>query len=167
MLDDVRQGRDHWRQWLRPDIKKALFVHWEIDEGFRHRRPTNRTNRASVRSSRYTGSSMTFMKMVMLIFAGSRSDVSGDIQVHPHAEEEKRDICLSVRPRLNNFSKVGRTPPLGAAVIDPDAVWRETASVPYKNRVYRMGSFFASSLRTFILRPSSGSTTSRAVEPEE
>ncbi|RYR09835.1 hypothetical protein Ahy_B05g078255 [Arachis hypogaea] len=41
MLDDIRQGRDHWTQWLRPDIKKALFVHWESDEGFRHRRLTN------------------------------------------------------------------------------------------------------------------------------
>ncbi|RYR07761.1 hypothetical protein Ahy_B05g075191 [Arachis hypogaea] len=62
MLDDVRQGRDHRKQWLRPDIKKALFVHWETDEGFWHQRLTNRTNRASARSSKYTGSSTTFMK---------------------------------------------------------------------------------------------------------
>ncbi|QHO07328.1 uncharacterized protein DS421_14g462710 [Arachis hypogaea] len=53
------------------------------------------------------------------------------------------------------------------SVIDPDVVWCETAFAPYKNRVYGMESFFASSLRTSTFKPSSGSTTSRAVEAEE
>ncbi|XP_052113852.1 auxin response factor 17-like [Arachis duranensis] len=49
-----------------------------------------------------------------------------------------------------------------ASIVDSDADWRETASAPYKNYIYRMGLFFASSLRTSMLRPSLGSTTSRA-----
>ncbi|RYR25178.1 hypothetical protein Ahy_B02g058829 [Arachis hypogaea] len=52
MLDDVRQGPDYRRQWLSPDIKKALF----------HRHLTNRANRALARSSKYIGGSATFMK---------------------------------------------------------------------------------------------------------
>ncbi|RYQ97354.1 hypothetical protein Ahy_B08g093397 [Arachis hypogaea] len=53
----IRKIFDH-----RMDIKKALFVHWETDEGFRHRCFTNRANSVSVRSSKYTGGSVTFMK---------------------------------------------------------------------------------------------------------
>ncbi|RYR43796.1 hypothetical protein Ahy_A08g040192 [Arachis hypogaea] len=48
-------------QWLRPDIKKGLFVYWETHEGYRHWRLTNRANRASPRSSKYIGGSATFM----------------------------------------------------------------------------------------------------------
>ncbi|KAL4293645.1 hypothetical protein AHAS_Ahas18G0148800 [Arachis hypogaea] len=62
ILDDVRQGRNHRTTWLRPEIKKALFVHWETDERFRHRCLTHRANRASARSFKYTGGSATFMK---------------------------------------------------------------------------------------------------------
>ncbi|RYQ99622.1 hypothetical protein Ahy_B07g087570 [Arachis hypogaea] len=45
----------YWRMF-------ALLVYWEIDVGFRHRRLTNRSNRPSARSSKYTGGSATFMK---------------------------------------------------------------------------------------------------------
>ncbi|RYR78496.1 hypothetical protein Ahy_A01g003315 [Arachis hypogaea] len=62
MLEDIHEGRDHLTTWLRPEIKKALLFQWETDHGFRHQRLTNRANRASARSSRYTGSSTTFMK---------------------------------------------------------------------------------------------------------
>ncbi|RYR59427.1 hypothetical protein Ahy_A05g025315 [Arachis hypogaea] len=47
MLDDVRQRRNHLTTWLQPDIKKALLVHWETDDGFMHRHLTNRANRTS------------------------------------------------------------------------------------------------------------------------
>ncbi|RYR62185.1 hypothetical protein Ahy_A04g019579 [Arachis hypogaea] len=61
MLEDIREHHDHLTIWLCSDIKKALYV-WESDEGFKHRRLTNRVNRASARSSKYTGGSATFMK---------------------------------------------------------------------------------------------------------
>ncbi|XP_057753011.1 uncharacterized protein LOC130970832 isoform X2 [Arachis stenosperma] len=47
------------------------------------------------------------------------------------------------RPQLNGLSKADGS---AALVVDLDAVWRKTASVLYKNRVYGMESFFASSL---------------------
>ncbi|RYR23839.1 hypothetical protein Ahy_B02g057332 [Arachis hypogaea] len=63
MMEYVRERRDHLTTWLCPDIKKALYVHWETNVRFMHRRLTNRANKASARSSKYTdGSAMTFMK---------------------------------------------------------------------------------------------------------
>ncbi|RYR34069.1 hypothetical protein Ahy_A10g048786 [Arachis hypogaea] len=58
MLGDVREGRDHLTTWLQTEIEKALLVHWDTDEGFRHQRLTNRANRASARSSKYMSKSL-------------------------------------------------------------------------------------------------------------
>ncbi|RYR71166.1 hypothetical protein Ahy_A02g005463 [Arachis hypogaea] len=62
MLEDVREWRNHLTSWLCLEIKKALYVHWETNEGFSHQCLTNRANRTSVRSSKYIGGSATFMK---------------------------------------------------------------------------------------------------------
>ncbi|RYR00200.1 hypothetical protein Ahy_B07g088305 [Arachis hypogaea] len=62
MREDIREKCDHLISWLRPKIKKALYVHWETDEGFKYRRLITRANRASTRSSKYTGGSAMFMK---------------------------------------------------------------------------------------------------------
>ncbi|RYR41144.1 hypothetical protein Ahy_A08g037541 [Arachis hypogaea] len=43
-------------------IKKALFVHWETNEGFMHQCLTNKAKSASAKSSKYTGGLATFMK---------------------------------------------------------------------------------------------------------
>ncbi|QHO00616.1 uncharacterized protein DS421_13g407980 [Arachis hypogaea] len=55
----IRKIFDHW---MARDLKKALYVHWETNQGFKHYHLTNRVNRASVRSSKYTSGSATFMK---------------------------------------------------------------------------------------------------------
>ncbi|QHO28327.1 uncharacterized protein [Arachis hypogaea] len=62
MMQDVHQGRDHLTIYLRLDIKKELDVYFSIDEGFKCRHLTNRTNRSLPRLSKYTGRSATFMK---------------------------------------------------------------------------------------------------------
>ncbi|RYR53196.1 hypothetical protein Ahy_A06g028197 [Arachis hypogaea] len=62
LLEDEHERCDHLTSWLCPKVKKALYVHWETDEGFRHRHLTNRANRASTRSSKYTGGTATFIK---------------------------------------------------------------------------------------------------------
>ncbi|RYR08282.1 hypothetical protein Ahy_B05g075882 [Arachis hypogaea] len=54
MLEDVRERCDHLTTWLCPEIKKALYVHWETNEGFRHWCLINRANRASAMLSKYT-----------------------------------------------------------------------------------------------------------------
>ncbi|RYR67781.1 hypothetical protein Ahy_A03g014212 [Arachis hypogaea] len=62
MLEDVHEHHDHLTIWLCLDIKKLLYVHWETDEGFKRRYLTNRANKTSARSLKYTGESATFMK---------------------------------------------------------------------------------------------------------
>ncbi|RYR26904.1 hypothetical protein Ahy_B02g061213 [Arachis hypogaea] len=62
MIQDVHEGCNYLTTWLRPDIKKELNVHFSTDEGFKRHHLTNRTNRASPRSSKYTGGLATFMK---------------------------------------------------------------------------------------------------------
>ncbi|RYR28361.1 hypothetical protein Ahy_B01g052470 [Arachis hypogaea] len=62
MLNDVRHGWDQRTRWIQPEVKKGPFAHWENDAGFRHRRLTNRANKASERSSKYTGDSASFIK---------------------------------------------------------------------------------------------------------
>ncbi|RYR21075.1 hypothetical protein Ahy_B03g066321 [Arachis hypogaea] len=62
MMEDIHERFDHFTICLCPDIKKELYVHWETNEGFRHRHLSNRDNRASTRSSKYTDGSATFMK---------------------------------------------------------------------------------------------------------
>ncbi|RYR74002.1 hypothetical protein Ahy_A02g008602 [Arachis hypogaea] len=47
MMEDERERYDHLTIWSCPDIKKALYIHWEADEEFMHHRLTNRANRAS------------------------------------------------------------------------------------------------------------------------
>ncbi|RYR31908.1 hypothetical protein Ahy_B01g056858 [Arachis hypogaea] len=140
MLEDVREGRDHLTNWLRPEIKNALLVYWEIDEGFRYRHLTNRANRASAISSKYTGGSATFLKT-------------------------KARLRLEVVTQQSQQSGEDTADGSAVSVVDLNAVWHETASALYKNRVYRLGSFFARSLRTSTLRPSFAFATSRAVEP--
>ncbi|RYR04660.1 hypothetical protein Ahy_B06g084436 [Arachis hypogaea] len=62
MLDDVHHDRDKRKHWLRAEVKKDLFAHWENNAGFKHQRLTNRANRALERSLKYTGGSATFLK---------------------------------------------------------------------------------------------------------
>ncbi|RYQ96696.1 hypothetical protein Ahy_B08g092537 [Arachis hypogaea] len=62
MMSNVRKGRSHLTLWIRPGIKKELEAYFNNDEGFTRRCLTNVANRASPRSSKYTGGSATFMK---------------------------------------------------------------------------------------------------------
>ncbi|RYR28528.1 hypothetical protein Ahy_B01g052671 [Arachis hypogaea] len=61
IMEDVHERRDHITIWLHPNIKKVLYVHWEIDERFWHRCLMNRANRTLAKSSKYTGP-ITFTK---------------------------------------------------------------------------------------------------------
>ncbi|RYR17066.1 hypothetical protein Ahy_B03g061869 [Arachis hypogaea] len=146
MLEDVRERHDHLTIWLCPDIKKLLYVHWETDEGFKHRRLTNRANRTSAKSSKYTSGSTTFMKTKARLIK---------------SYTQRLEVATKQSQRIgdddNNFA---------ALVVDPDQVWREAASEPYKNRMYKFRSFFADNLRTSTLIHSSTFATSRPIDPK-
>ncbi|RYR17675.1 hypothetical protein Ahy_B03g062371 [Arachis hypogaea] len=162
MLDDVRHGWAQWTDWLRPDIKKALSAHWETDDGFRHLYLTNRANRASSRSFKYTGNSTTFMKAKLKSL--DRDAILAEMFKYTHMLKENKARCADQRLRtiIEEDAADGST----ASVVNPDVVWRKTASTMYKNRVYGMESLFDSSLCT-SLRLSSGSAASRAIQSED
>ncbi|RYR08253.1 hypothetical protein Ahy_B05g075836 [Arachis hypogaea] len=172
---------------LYPEIKKALYIHWETDEGFRHRHLTNRANRASARSSKYTGSSTTFMKTKVRLLKSLDHDetLAKTFKYTDTLKENKerfdgqlsadhyvsKHLTLSPtgrdwRLQLSNLSKVDASGST-VSVVDSDVVWHYTASMLYKNRVYRLGSFFVISLCTSMLSPSSAFAISRVVDSEE
>ncbi|RYR01840.1 hypothetical protein Ahy_B06g080701 [Arachis hypogaea] len=174
---DHRMGRR-----LQQMLEDALLVHWETGEGFRHRRLTNRANRTSTRSSKYTGGSATFMKIkARLLKSLDREVTLAETFKYTHtlkenkarfADQQSQDHYESYTQKLEVATQQSQQSGKDAdgsiaSVVDPDAVWCETASAPYKNCVYGMGSFFASNLHISTLRPWSASATSRAVEHEK
>ncbi|RYR21744.1 hypothetical protein Ahy_B03g067076 [Arachis hypogaea] len=166
MLNDVRNGQDQQTCWLGPE---------ENDAGFRHQHLTNQANRASEILSKYTSSSATFMKMkVRLSKSLDREATLVETFKYTH-KNKTRFVDQWSHDHYRLASVIQQSQQSGkdvtdgamASIVDPDAVWREIASALYKNLVYGMGPFLASSLRTSMLRPLSGSTTSPAVQSEE
>ncbi|RYR74154.1 hypothetical protein Ahy_A02g008780 isoform A [Arachis hypogaea] len=163
----------------------------ETDEGFKHRLLTNRANRALARSFKYTGCLVTFMKTkVKLSKSLDRNATLAEIFKYTHtlkenivrfADQRSMDhymivvliiiTCVtqeSYTQRLEattqQFQKSVEDAGCSAAsVVDPDAVWHETNSAPYKNREYELGSLFASSLHTSM----SASASSQAIDLEK
>ncbi|RYR18810.1 hypothetical protein Ahy_B03g063424 [Arachis hypogaea] len=169
-LSAAHYGRNHLKIWLRLDLKKELDVHFSTDEGFKRRCLTNRTNRSSPRSLKYTGGSATFMKM--------KSRLSKSLDHEPtlvetfkytHALKANKDIFADEWSAAHYIG--GRDPSISAtkwerlsydaSVVDPNRVWCKTASEPYKNRVFGLGSFFTSSLHTSALTASHRSFTNK------
>ncbi|RYQ96519.1 hypothetical protein Ahy_B08g092303 [Arachis hypogaea] len=155
-----------------------MLAHWETNAGFRHQRLTNRANRALARSSKYTGGSTTFMKMkVRLSKSLEREATLTETFKFTHTLKENKARFVDQRSqdhyRLKATTQQSQQNGEDAAdgfltsVVDSDVVCHETTSSPYKNRVYGLGSFFTSSLRTSTLSPPSGSAISRAIHPEE
>ncbi|RYR24909.1 hypothetical protein Ahy_B02g058490 [Arachis hypogaea] len=161
MLEGVREHRDHLTIWLYPNIKKALYVYWETDEGFKHRYLTNRANRALARSLKYTSNNEatmagTFKYTHTLKENKERFAYQRDADHSRLEAATQQSLCT--KDNGNNSA---------TSVVDPDKVWHEAAPKPYKNRMYRLGSFFPNNLCTSTLRHSSASTTSRPVDPED
>ncbi|RYR15647.1 hypothetical protein Ahy_B04g072536 [Arachis hypogaea] len=133
-----------------------MYVQWKTNEGFRHRRLTNRANRASAKSSKYTGGLATFMKTkARLLKSLDRDATLAETFKYTHALKENKEN----KERFSDQREEDASG-IAALVVDSDAVWHEIALAPYKNRVYGLGSFFISSLHTSMLRSSFASATS-------
>ncbi|RYR64007.1 hypothetical protein Ahy_A03g010166 [Arachis hypogaea] len=118
---------------------------------------------ASSRSSKYTGGSATFMKAKdRLLKSLDREATFAETFKYTHTLKENKAGFANQRSRdhyrlgamTQQSQQIGEDAADGSAAsaVDPDVVCHETASVPYKNRVYGVGSFFTSSLRTSTLR---------------
>ncbi|RYR19968.1 hypothetical protein Ahy_B03g064977 [Arachis hypogaea] len=148
MIEDVRERYDHLTLWLHPDIKKALYVHWETDERFRCCCLTKKTNRALTKPSKYTGGLAAFMKTKSKLL--DRDAMMAETFKCTHTLRENREMFVDQRSTIT--------------IRRPDTVWCETTSEPYKNHIYRLGLFFIDNLCTSTLRASSTSATSRAID---
>ncbi|XP_057742539.1 uncharacterized protein LOC130960976 [Arachis stenosperma] len=136
-----------------------------------------RANMTSVKFSKYTSSSATFMKTNARLSKSLNHDATlAKTFKYTHTLKENKERFADQRSadhyRLEaatQQSQQSREDASGAAasVVDPDTVSRESVSAPYKNRVHGLGSFFASSLRTSTLRPSSVCATNQAVDPDK
>ncbi|RYR04576.1 hypothetical protein Ahy_B06g084340 [Arachis hypogaea] len=170
MMEKIRERCNHLTIWLHSDIKKALYVHWETDEGFMYRRLTNKANRALSRSSKYTISPTTFMKTTARLSKSlDRDAMIAKIFKYTHILKENKEIFADQRATDHYQSQHIRDDGNNSATseVDPNTVWHETASEPYKNCIYGLGSFFADNLCTFILRPSSTFATNQLVDLED
>ncbi|RYR66677.1 hypothetical protein Ahy_A03g012730 [Arachis hypogaea] len=177
-MQDAHQGCNHLTVWLCPDIKKELNVHFGTDEGFKRHYLTNRTNRASPRSSKYTGGSATFMKtksrlsklleceptLAETFKYNHRLKANKERFVDERSAAHYEDYTQRLEAMIQQSQLSGDDPGSDASVIDPNKAWCETVSELYKNCVYRLGSFFVSGLRTSTLMAlsASASTTSLA-----
>ncbi|RYR61034.1 hypothetical protein Ahy_A04g018133 [Arachis hypogaea] len=66
---------NHLTSWLRPEIKKAMYVHW-ADERFRHRCLTKKANKVLARCSKYTGDSTTKTRLCALLL---ETELAGEL----------------------------------------------------------------------------------------
>ncbi|RYR28352.1 hypothetical protein Ahy_B01g052465 [Arachis hypogaea] len=130
MMSDVRQGRDHLTIWICPFIKKELEAHFRTDEGFKRHRLMNVANRALPRLSKYTGGSATFLK----------------------TKSKLEDYTQRLEAATQQSQLPSGNDDLGSdtSVVDPDRVWSETASEPYKNHVFALA---ASSTSVSVTSP--------------
>ncbi|RYR69023.1 hypothetical protein Ahy_A03g015541 [Arachis hypogaea] len=133
MLDDVRKGQDQQMCWLRPEVKKGLFAHWENDAGFRHRRLTNQANRASERSPKYTRSSATFMKTKVRLSKSLDCETTlAETFKYTHTLKENKvrfvdersqdHYRLEAATQQSQQSEEDAVDGVAASVVDPDAV---------------------------------------------
>ncbi|QHO18599.1 uncharacterized protein DS421_11g321880 [Arachis hypogaea] len=145
---------------------QQLYVHWGTNEGFRRHCLTNRANRVSARSSNYTGGSATFIKTkAKLSKPLSRDATMAETFKYTHTLKENKEIFAFQRSADHYTGEDGNNSI--ASEVNPDIVWRETASKPYMNHVYGVGSFFADNLCTSTMRPSFASATSRPIDPKD
>ncbi|RYR08845.1 hypothetical protein Ahy_B05g076672 [Arachis hypogaea] len=171
MMQEVCEGHNHLMIWLRPDIKKELDVHLVLMRGL-----------CRCRQMKYTGRSATFMKTKSMLSKSLEREVTlAETFKYTHtlkANKEKfvderstthyEDYTQRLEAATQQSQPSGDDSGSDASVVDPDRVWRETASESYKNRAYGLGSFFTSGLHTSTLAASSASASATSTaHPEE
>ncbi|RYR52488.1 hypothetical protein Ahy_A06g027396 isoform A [Arachis hypogaea] len=106
-----------WRMFVR-EIKKALLVHWETDEGS---------------SIGVSPTGLIGIGQVVQVYQ-RLSDLHEDYGQAGVLHAETRD-------HTHQFQQSGEdaTDGSAASVVNPDVIWRETALVLYKNHVHGWG----------------------------
>ncbi|MED6152600.1 hypothetical protein PIB30_093569 [Stylosanthes scabra] len=136
MVEDVRDRKEHLTQWCRPELKKALYHYWEIDEKYLHRQAMNKRNRASEKCVIYTGGSATPMqtKAKMLDRPMSMAEVfkqTHTLKANKEQFADKRSSDIWDDFTNNTTVATQQAAESGTnAEVDPDQVWHQTVSEP-------------------------------------
>ncbi|MED6182605.1 hypothetical protein PIB30_030085 [Stylosanthes scabra] len=142
IMRDLREGELQRLQWMNERLRKMLLDRFANDPGFKKRQASSKKNRASSKGGcLHIGGSATILKT-----RRRRTEFSANLEEATQQAQEEGDDEST-------------------ATVDPDIVWRQTLSEPYKNRVYGAGGFFASSLRRSGYAGSSASASSGHTGP--
>ncbi|QHO11673.1 uncharacterized protein DS421_15g500180 [Arachis hypogaea] len=146
----------------------------------------NVANKALPRSSKYMGRSATFIKTKSRLISSlskslDREAILAETFKYTHTLKsnkerftDKQSVAhyedytqrLEVAIQQSQLASGNDEADSETSVVDPNRVWRETASEPQKNRRFGLGSFFAIGLRSSALTTSSASAIS-PVDPQE
>ncbi|QHN87192.1 uncharacterized protein DS421_16g552910 [Arachis hypogaea] len=140
-MSDVRQGKDHLTSWICPNIKSELKAHFRDNEGFKYRRLMNIANKASPRSSRYTGGSTTFMKTKTRLSKSLDPEATlAETFKYIHTLKANKEKFTDEQLTADYQSRPpSRADKAGSetSVVDHDRIWCKTASKPHKNHRFR------------------------------
>ncbi|MED6116030.1 hypothetical protein PIB30_096313 [Stylosanthes scabra] len=164
-MRDLRDGELQRLKWLSETLRGRLLHRFATDPGFLKRSGVNKVNRASSRGGcLHTGGSATTPK-TRARMTRSLDRPPTDAKVFRETHTCKRDRSIVERRADDLLAQEGGDE--SAATVDPNIVWRQTLSEPCKNRVYRVGGFFVSSLRRSGYGCSSASATSSHTGPAD
>ncbi|MED6198363.1 hypothetical protein PIB30_065672 [Stylosanthes scabra] len=159
-------------------LRKQLLDRFANDPGFKKRQASSKANRASSKGGcLHTGGSATIPKTrAKMTRSLDRPATAAKVFRATHTRKRNRSIVEKCADDLlTEFSanleqatqQAQEEGDESAATVDPDVVWRQTLSEPCKNRVYRAGGFFASSLRRSGYGGSSASASSTHTGPAD
>ncbi|MED6146035.1 hypothetical protein PIB30_030828 [Stylosanthes scabra] len=152
-------------------LRKMLLDRFANDPGFKKRQASSKKNRASSKGGYlHTGGSTTIPK-TRARMTRSLDRLPTNVEVFRETHTRKRDRSIvekRAEDLLTEFSanldeatqRAQEEGDESPTTVDPDIVWRQTLSEPYKNRVYGAEGFFASSLRRSGYAVSSASASS-------
>ncbi|MED6158474.1 hypothetical protein PIB30_033007 [Stylosanthes scabra] len=171
IMRDLREGELQRLKWMKERLRKMLLDRFANDPGCKKRQASSKKNRASSKGGcLHTGGSATITK-TRARMTRSLDRLPTDVEVFRETHTRKRyrsivekraeDLLTEFSANLDEATQRAQEEgDESPATVDPNIVWRQTLSEPYKNRVYGAGGFFASSLRRSGYADSSASASS-------
>ncbi|MED6218948.1 hypothetical protein PIB30_031288 [Stylosanthes scabra] len=158
IMADLRDGELQRLKWMTETLRGQLLHRFATDEGFKKCQASSKKNRGSSKGGcLHTGGSVTIPKTrARMTRSLDREPTDAEVFRETHTRKRDRSIVEKrVDDLLTEFSAnleqatqhAQEEGDEGAVTVDPNVVWRQTLSEPYRNRVYGAGGFFASLLR--------------------
>ncbi|MED6170106.1 hypothetical protein PIB30_027706 [Stylosanthes scabra] len=178
IMADLRDRELRRLKWMSDTLRGQLLHRFATDEGFKKRQASSKKNRASSKGGcLHTGRSATISKTrARMTRSLDREPTDAKVFRETHTRKrdrsivEKRadDLLIEFSANLEQATQQAQEEgDESAATVDPNVVWRQTLSEPYRNRVYGAGGFFASSLRKSGYAGSSASASSSHIGPAD